>query len=154
MRESAKPKLVRRRIYKAPSSSIRALIVGRTGPLASSQLLQFPAFRTISENSSDERPLDSSGNLPSCNFLGPLHTWDWYPPPTLTGAGPPTNGEYQQGLQPVTLLKVALAGGNRLLVARTSNAPFTLAVKDVRPSTAMTVGWPFTGSAFTIEIWK
>ena len=34
------------------------------------------------------------------------------------------------------------------------NAPFTLAVKDVRLSTAMTVGWPITGSAFTIEIWK
>ena len=26
-----------------------------------------------------------------------------YTPPTLTGAGPPTNGEYQQGLQPVAL---------------------------------------------------
>ena len=24
-------------------------------------------------------------------------------PPTLTGAGPPANGEYQQGLQPVSL---------------------------------------------------
>ena len=26
-----------------------------------------------------------------------------YNPPTLTGAGPPTNGEYQQGLQLVAL---------------------------------------------------
>ncbi len=26
-----------------------------------------------------------------------------FSPPTLTGAGPPTNGEYQQGLQPMAL---------------------------------------------------
>ena len=48
-----------------------------------------------------------------------------YSPPTLIGAGPPANGGYQQGLQPMTLiglalLEVALVGGNRSLVARTS----------------------------------
>ena len=35
-----------------------------------------------------------------------------------------------------------------------SKGPFTLAMKDVRPSTTTMVGWPFTGSAFTIEIRK
>jgi hypothetical protein len=33
-------------------------------------------------------------------------------------------------------------------------APFTTCLNDVRPSTATTVGWQFTGSAFTIEIRK
>ena len=36
----------------------------------------------------------------------------------------------------------------------TTIGPFTSCLKDVRPSTAMTVGWPFTGSAFTLEIRK
>ena len=31
---------------------------------------------------------------------------------------------------------------------------FTSSLKDVRPSTAMTTGWQFTGSAFTLEIRK
>jgi hypothetical protein len=35
-----------------------------------------------------------------------------------------------------------------------SEAPFTLCLNDVCPSTATTVGWQFTGSAFTIEIRK
>ena len=35
-----------------------------------------------------------------------------------------------------------------------SYGPFTSCLKDVRPSTAMTVGWLFTGSAFTLEIRK
>jgi hypothetical protein len=32
--------------------------------------------------------------------------------------------------------------------------PFTSCLNDVRPSIAMTVGWQFTGSAFTLEIRK
>jgi hypothetical protein len=32
--------------------------------------------------------------------------------------------------------------------------PFTLCLNDVRPSTATTVGWRFTESAFTIKIRK
>ena len=32
--------------------------------------------------------------------------------------------------------------------------PFTSCLKDVRPSTAMRVGWQFTRSAFILEIWK
>ena len=35
-----------------------------------------------------------------------------------------------------------------------SEGPFTSCLKDVPPSTAMTIGWQFTGSAFTLEIRK
>ena len=35
-----------------------------------------------------------------------------------------------------------------------SQGPFTSCLRDVRPSTTMTVGWQFTGSAFTLEIRK
>ena len=32
-----------------------------------------------------------------------IKVWESNSPPTLTGAGPPANGEYQQGLQLVSL---------------------------------------------------
>ena len=35
---------------------------------------------------------------------------------------------------------------------RLGEGPFTSCLKDVRPSTAMTVGWQFTGSAFTLPV--
>jgi len=52
------------------------------------------------------------------------------------------------------LTKSSLYLAENMYCLKKSEGPFTLCLNDVRPSTATTVGWLFTGSAFTIEIRK
>ena len=81
-----------------------------------------------------------------------------YSPPTQTWCGPPVNGEYQHWLQPLALslaelaLKVAPAGRNRPLGARTSKCGSTITRHTTPIKTLPLLWWQVGGPSVGIAI--